>query len=111
MTVAYLFKADNPQKKFTAVVHFDDGRRKTVHFGGGLNERTGKPYEDFTMHKDPNRRRLYDIRHQKKEDWTDMSKSGFWAKWILWSKPTLAEAIRYTERKFKVRIIRKRPPK
>jgi hypothetical protein len=106
----YLTPSARPDKKYTAVVLFRDGRRRTVHFGGRRED--GTPYEDFTTHKDPERRARYDVRHSSKEDWTatGMDKAGFWSRWLLWSRPSLKEAIRYTERKFHIRILRGPPP-
>ena len=36
---------------------------RTVHFGAA-------GYEDYTHHKDPDRRRVYIQRHRRGEDWT-----------------------------------------
>jgi len=90
-----LQKSPNPNKKFR--VFLDDGRH--VDFGA-------VGYSDFTKHKDPDRMRLYVIRHQSREKWgkNGIDTAGFWSRWILWSKPDLKEAIRYTEKKFGIRI-------
>ena len=58
---------------------------KTVHFGA-------KGYEDSTQHKDENRKEDYLKRHRRNEDWNDPSTAGFWAKHLLWTKPTLQKA-------------------
>ena len=59
---------------------------KAIHFGA-------KGYEDFTTHKDPKRKANYLARHQH-ENWNDPESAGFWARWVLWNKPTLAESIK-----------------
>lgn len=70
---------------------------KTVHFGAA-------GYEDYTIHHDPKRRQSYIKRHQVREDWTNPNTSGFWAYWLLWNKPTLAESIHDVESRFGFRI-------
>lgn len=108
-TVAYLRKSTNPRKKFQVTVVGPSGRR-TVHFGGVRED--GEPYRDFTMHKDPETMRRYLARHRAREDWTigGIGTAGFWARWLLWSKPTLRDAIALTERTFGIEIRRGAPP-
>ena len=80
-------------KKWTAI--FPDGRK--VSFGA-------KGYEDYTMHHDKARMERYLIRHQKRENWNDPYTAGFWSRWLLWSKPTMKEALKVTERRLKQKI-------
>ena len=87
-------KATNPDNKYMAVVHKPNGRTKTVQFGAaGMS--------DYTKHKDPQRKQRYLDRHRKNEDWTNYETEGFYAKQILWNKPTITESIRDTNNKFK----------
>jgi len=74
---------------------------KTVNFGA-------EGYEDYTIHKDPNRKHNYISRHQAREDWTKsgMKTAGFWSRWLLWNKPSLQKSITNTENKFKIKIKR-----
>ena len=69
-------------KKFVA----SDGRRH-VHFGA-------EGYEDYTTHKDPERRKRYIARHRG-EDWTreGVMSPGWLSRYILWEKPSLREAV------------------
>jgi len=62
-------------------------------------------YEDFTQHKDPERKKRYILRHEKNEDWNDPSTAGFWSRWLLWNKPTLKESIKDIKNKFNIDII------
>lgn len=57
---------------------------KTVHFGA-----TG--YQDYTTHKDAQRKQRYINRHRAREDWTKrgVATAGFWARWLLWNQETL----------------------
>jgi hypothetical protein len=79
-----------PQAKRTKCVQFGDRR-----------------YGNYTTHKDPKRKQSYIKRHKKRENWRDMSTAGFWAKNLLWNKPTLGASIKDVEKKFRVRITRK----
>jgi len=75
---------------------------KPHHFGA-------KGYEDFTTSGDEKKRKAYLARHSVREDWTKtgIHSSGYWARWLLWSKPTLKEAIKDVERKLNVQIVMK----
>ena len=67
----------------------------TVHFGA-----TG--YQDFTQHGDETRKASYLARHKAREDWTlqGVESAGFWARWILWNKTSLAASIADLNRRF-----------
>ena len=71
-----------------------------IHFGQ-------KGASDFTQHKDPDRKYRYILRHQKRENWSKsgIRSSGWWSRWLLWEKPTLAQARRNIEQKFNIDII------
>lgn len=73
---------------------------RVVHFGA-------KGYSDYTLHRDPARMERYTMRHQRRENWTrsGVYTAGFWAKWILWNKPTLSASIRDTARRFRLKIV------
>ena len=79
MTIQRSKKKD---KKFDAVI---DGK-KTVSFGA-------KGYSDMTQHKDEERKKLYINRHKKNENWNDPTTPGFYARYILWNKPTLQASV------------------
>ena len=83
----------NPPKKWTAI--FPDGHN--VSFGAA-------GYEDYTIHHDHERMLRYVTRHQKRENWSDPYTAGFWSRWLLWSKPTMKEAIKETEKHLKQKI-------
>lgn len=74
---------------------------KTINFGQ-------KGYEDFTIHKDPNRKKNYINRHKKREDWNDLNTAGAWSKGLLWNKSTLNKSIKDMENRFNINIIKKR---
>ena len=86
--------------KFRAV--FPEG--KSVSFG-----RRG--YSDYTIHKDYTRMKRYLVRHRKREAWGPAGRysAGFWSRWLLWSKPSLAAAARATEgalgHRYKIKLL------
>ena len=67
----------------------------TIHFGA-------KGYDDFTLTGNEERKAAYLRRHRKNEDWTlqGVESAGFWARWLLWNKPSLAESIADLNRRF-----------
>ena len=77
-------------------VHLPNG--SWVHFGA-------RGWDDFTLHHDPIRRDRYIKRHERREDWTDLTKAGAWARWILWNKPNFRESVRDMERRFNIKIV------
>ena len=85
-------KSDNKNKKYKAVI---DGK-KTIHFGA-------KGYEDFTTHKDKDRKQRYIDRHKKREDWgaSGVDTAGFYSKHVLWNKDTLTKSVDDLNKKFK----------
>jgi len=75
-----------------------DGREKTIHFGAS-------GYKDYTLFSPlerEQRKKNYITRHQSKEDWTmsGIDTAGFWAKHILWNKPSVSASLADTRRRF-----------
>ena len=84
-------KSSKASKKFDAIV---DGT-KTVSFGA-------KGMSDYTLHKDPERKQRYIDRHKKNEDWalSGIKTPGFYAKHVLWNKPTLKGSVDDLNKKY-----------
>jgi len=72
---------------------------KTIHFGDIR-------YEDYTTHKDIERKHRYLLRHYKNEDWdiTGIDTPGFWSRWVLWNKSTLKQSINDLKKKFNIEV-------
>lgn len=87
-----LTKSYRPDKKW--MVLSDNG--KIIHFGQ-------QGAEDYTIHKDDERKINYLKRH-KNDDFYNLDTPGTWAKWILWSKPTLIGSIKNMEKVFNIKI-------
>lgn len=88
-----LVPSHNPEKKYDAVIETDAGREKVISFGA-------KGMSDYTQHKDEERKKRYVARHSARESFTDPTTAGFWAKNILWNKPTISESLRDTKVRF-----------
>ena len=73
-----------------------DGK-KTVRFGA-------QGYNDNTKTGDDKAKRAYIARHRVTEDWSNYKTSGFWAKHLLWNKPTLQASIKDVERRYDMDI-------
>ena len=92
MTVAILSHSDNSSKKYKVIVQ-DEDRKKTIHFGAS-------GYEDYTIHKDDERKERYIGRHEKNENWNDPFTAGFWSRWLLWNKKTIKQSMGDIHRRF-----------
>jgi len=85
-----LTKSKKKDKKYDAVI---DGK-KTISFGQARAS-------DFTKHKDVERKDRYIKRHKKHENWNDPKTAGFYAKNILWNKPSIRASVEDTNKRFK----------
>jgi hypothetical protein len=110
-----LIRSPSPKHKFRVI--FRTGRY--VDFGG-------RGYSDYTLHKTPERMRLYVQRHggkvpkvskniqrdmlrvetSRKELWTaaGVGTAGFWSRWLLWSHPSMGDAKKFISKKFKIKF-------
>jgi hypothetical protein len=90
-----LSRSEKPDKKFKVKIN-----NKTIHFGA-------KGMSDYTINRDPERKRLYIKRHKARENWSKLGiqTAGFWSRWLLWNKPSLDESIRDIEKRFRVKIM------
>lgn len=81
-------------KKYTAFFMINQ-KIKVVHFGG-------KGFSDFTIHKDPLRKKRYLTRHRKNENWKDPTTPGALSRWVLWNLPSFNKSIKDYKRRFKL---------
>lgn len=86
-------KSRRQGKKYVARFKYPSGKAKNTHFGG-------KGYEDFTLHKDNNRKKLYLNRHRKNENWNDPTTAGSLSRYILWNKPSLEQSFSDYKKRF-----------
>ena len=97
MIKAKLQRSTRAQKKYQVSVFLNNQPVKVIHFGD-------PEYKDFTQHGDVQKKMNYAARHSSngrsrtaavnrgKENWFDPLTAGFWARWLLWEKPSMAEA-------------------
>ena len=92
-----LIRSPKKEKKFRALF-VESGNH--VDFGQ-------KGYSNFTLHKDPVRMRRYLNRHSGMgETWgiRGIKTAGFWARWLLWSKPSLTASKKLMSQKFGIKF-------
>ena len=83
--------SNNKNKKLKVVIYKDGVKVKTLHIGDNR-------YADYIQYyrSDPSianeRKRLYLLRHHKEND--DIMSKNYWAKNLLWNKPTLKQSIK-----------------
>lgn len=96
-----LQKSNRKDKKWMVVIP-SNHKQKTIHFGA-------IGYEDYTMHKDKNRKKQYIQRHQTNEDWTKQGiwTPGFWSRWLLWNKTSIQKSVRDINKQFKLNVLYK----
>lgn len=95
MKLISLKPANDNIHKFTATVLTSDEKIRRVSFG-----QSGA--SDFTKNKDEERKQRYLDRHREREDWTrtGILTPGFFARWVLWNKPTIAESVKDMKERF-----------
>jgi len=92
----FLSTSTRPEKKYMV---FDyENPDKVIHFGQ-------KGFSDYTLHKNPLRKKAYILRHKVREDWTDLTKAGTWSRYLLWGEPTLDASIKAMEKRFNIQIV------
>ena len=93
MKLLSITKDSDGVHKYVAKFLLDNGRTKTTHFGA-------VGYEDFTIHKDEERKKLYLERHEKNENWNNPTTAGALSRFILWNKKTLNASINDYKKRF-----------
>jgi len=98
MVFVKITKSSKAGKKYTAIFYDDDKKKiKTTSFGA-----TG--YEDYTTHKDEERKRRYLERHKNgNENWADYKSAGSLSRHLLWSEPTFEASYKKYLSKFKLK--------
>ena len=93
-------------KKLAAYFLLDNGKEIVTHFGSaGMRDYTliNDPKSEFYIKKVKEREKVKDAyirRHAKRENWAAPLTAGALSRWILWSVPNLAGAIRNYKKKF-----------
>jgi len=107
-----LERSNMKSKKYMVTIYNKDQMPVQVNFGA-------RGYNDFTTLPDEKRRLAYIARHGKRaiktkyhtrlierqEDWHNPFTAGFWARWLLWEKPTIEEAKKNITKMFGIQFI------
>lgn len=89
-------KGTGKNKKLKAIFYDGDKKIKTTQFGDSR-------YEDYTQHKDKQRRSKYLTRHKKDLEKGDYMSAGYLSYYILWGASTSRDKnIKAYKRKFKL---------
>ena len=88
-------------KKYKMVIDYEKDNKKktkTVQFGA-------KGMEDFTTHKDEERKKRYINRHIKNElplwshDPENLLTAAYYSRYLTWQEPTIEQGLKYIEDK------------
>lgn len=88
-------KKDNEKKKYGKILYFGQN---------GYRDYTLISAEDGKQEEAEHIKAIYLKRH-KGEDWSDLSKAGCWARYLLWNLPTMQESAKDMEDRFNIKII------
>ena len=97
MKLISIVTATDNKHKYTVTIEDNEKKLHKVHFGA-------KSYSDYTHHRDPERKRLYILRHKTTENWkkSGILTAGFWSRWILWNCETMKDSIADVKRRFQL---------
>ena len=91
-------KADDHKHKYEVkLLNQKTNKVKTVKFGAyGMNDFIAYNKIDKQLAKE--KKKNYIQRHKSREDWTKkgIDTAGYWAKNILWNKPTFSDSLKDT---------------
>lgn len=85
MKLLKVVPSDKPTKKWTAIFKLDNGKEKKTNFGF---KNPKDPKNDYTLHKDKERRDRYRTRHKKDLDTKDPTRAGYLSYYLLWGDST-----------------------
>jgi len=85
MNIKLISISESPNKKKKLRATFSDGTK--TDFGNAGSS-------DFTISKDEKLKKAYIARHSPREDFNDFKSAGSLARWILWEKTDIQEAIK-----------------
>mgnify|MGYP006969380021 CR=1 FL=1 len=90
-------KSTRDGKRYMVVFYLDGSRIKTTHFGSDV-------HDNFTIHRDEERKKRYLDRHRAREDWSAFMSAGALSRWILWNKPTIDASLKDYMKRFKLKL-------
>jgi len=98
MKLSSIVRAKDKVHKFIATFDMQDGTTKKIRFGAiGYDD-----YTSFPADKREERRTAYLGRHKTREEWEEPDNAGSLARWLLWEKTSMSEAIKAFKKRFNV---------
>jgi hypothetical protein len=95
--------SDRPDKRYMAVFYDKNKKVKTTHFGYAITDNGIKKYgSTYIDHKNDTLKEAYIARHKVNEDFADYMSAGSLARFILWEKKSLRDAISDYKKRFKL---------
>lgn len=99
-----LVKSKDKTHKYEVTLYNEETKRnKTIKFGkAGMEDYTLLyPKDKVEANK---RKENYLKRHEAREDWTKtgLATAGFWARQLLWNKPTIEESLKNIKSVYKL---------
>lgn len=90
--IYYPYSANDGKHKYYIITKTG----KKVNFGA-------VGYDDYTIHKDPERKQRYIDRHKNNENWnkSGINTAGWWSRYFLWEYPNKKEAYQNIKKKLK----------
>jgi len=92
-------------KRYTLKKSTRADKRFEINMGGMLHNfgsDVGKTYID---HKDEQKKKAWTARHKGDKNWDNIHSGIYHSRYLLWTKPTLTEAIKDYEKKHQVTLI------
>ena len=90
-----LSRSTGDKKYEVKLLNTETNRQKTIKFGA-------VGYDDYTITKDQAKKKSYIARHSVRENWSisGVDTPGFWARWLLWNKPTITASLADIKKRF-----------
>jgi hypothetical protein len=88
--------SNNKNKKLKVVIYKDVNKLKTIHVVDNRYEDYIQYYKSSGASFANTRKEAYLKRHHKEDNTYNILTRGYWAKQLLWTKPTLEESIKDT---------------
>lgn len=96
METYILKKSDRKNKRFVIIMK----ERNHQHHFGAIPFKNGT----YIDHKDDKIKKAWEARHRVNKNWDNKHSSIYYSRMLLWTEPTLKEAIKKLQKKDKIRI-------
>lgn len=84
-----IFKANDGKHKYYTIYN-----GKKIYFGALGYMDYIQYYQKYGKEVADKKKKAYIARHKVNEKWNNKNTSGYYARWVLWNKPTIQESLR-----------------